>query len=538
MRALAAAFIPLVLAGCATDLFAAELDERGFAPVLFGDVDFFEATIVDDRTFRLHAEVYLPAAPLSAQAPARFPAILVLSPYWGNGTQGEPVGYRPYDWLVEELVPRGYAVVFGDLAGSGGSSGCWDFMGPVERASAVAMVEGVAAQPWSDGKVGMFGISYDGMSQIMAASDRAPHLVTVVPAAPLTHAYGGVLKNGVRYDWIWRAVTLHYEAESLLPVAGSRARFEGWERRLVDSPACVAENHAAELGLDAYSDYFRARDYRQLGPYVQASVFYIQGLRDFNVKSDNFGAWFEGVPTLKKAWIGNWLHHYPDAAHGGRDEIYVAIHRWFDHTLKGVDNGIDREPRFDVEDSLGRWRVADEWPPRDAAPLTFDLAPGGRLVPEGAGPGTASVGGAASLPSALPGQAQRGLQFASAPFERPTYVSGHPIVRLTLASDRPAGQVIVRLYEDGYRIAQGALDLTFRDGLDEPRPLTPREPVTVEVRLYALEHEVQAGRRLTLEVATHDPTSWFEDDLAAATLTLELGGASSLTLPTIDPKHP
>lgn len=536
MRSFAAAAFILVLAGCTTSLYGAEVDADGFAPVVFGAVAFHEEDIVDTRDMRLHADVYLPDEPLVADAPERFPTILVLSPYFGDGSQGEPFGYAPYDWLVQELAPRGYAVVFGDLAGSGGSSGCWDYMGPVERASAYAMVEGIAAQPWSDGKVGMFGISYDGMSQIMAASDAAPHLVTVVPVAPLTHTYAGLIQNGVRYDGLWRTTAAHYETESLTPIEGSRSRFEGWTRRLVESPPCATENHASEIALDSYSAYFAARDYRPLGANVQASVFYIQGLRDFNVKPDNFGAWFDAVPTQKKAWIGNWMHAYPDGQNGGRDALYTALHRWLDHELKGVDNGIELEPRFDIEDSRSRWRTADEWPPADATPLTFRLFADGALALSGGSEGTVSVGGPDALPSALPGAQPRGANFTSAPLAQGFHLSGSPVVRLTLASDRPVGQIVARLYDNGWRVSQGALDLTYRNGLDAPQPLLAREPVEVEIVLYGAEHEVPAGHTLVLQLATHDPTSWYEDDASSATLTLFTGAASTIELPTIVPE--
>ena len=532
MRRSAALLVVLVLAaGCTDLLFSAELDGDGFSPVLFGSVAFFETNLEDTPERRLHADVFLPADPLEVDAPTRFPTILVLSPYWGTGTQGQLLGYRPYDYLVEELVPRGYAVVYGDLVGSGGSSGCWDFMGPVERAGSVAMVEAIAAQPWSDGKVGMMGISYDGMTQIMAASDRAPHLVTVVPASPITHAYGGIMQNGVRYDGNWRAFSLVYERASLAPVGENPERAEGWQRRLAESPACIAENHATELTLDSYSPYYKARDYRALGANVTASVFYMQGLRDQLVKPDNFGDWFEGVPTLKKAWIGSWQHAYPD--HVGRADFYATVHRWFDHTLKGVDNGIDREPRFDIMSTQGRWRTASEWPAGDAVALPLHLSADRALVLATPEAGVLVVGGPEALPGAIPGQTVRSTSFTSATFTHSVNVSGSPVLRLTLTSDRPVGQIIARLYDNGWRMTQGALDLTYRNGLESPEPILPGEPFDVQIVMYPAEHEILAGHALLLELTTHDPTSYYEDDLSGATLTVATGGASSLLLPTV-----
>ncbi|HUR68445.1 MAG TPA: CocE/NonD family hydrolase [Candidatus Thermoplasmatota archaeon] len=505
MRAAAALLVAASLvAGCASLVPGAEVDAEGFAPRLFEGALFHEEDLILAHGERLHADVYLPDGPLAPGAPSRFPAILVLSPYWGAGTSGAPLGFLPYDFLVTRLVPRGYAVVYGDLPGAGGSSGCWDDMGPVEREGAAAMVEAVAAQPWSDGKVGMVGMSYDAISQVLAASAAPPHLVTIVPAAPLTHAYGGVLQDGVRYGVGWRDVQLEYESGSLAPPGTNQERYPGWTERVVASPPCVAENHLGDPPTGAYTEYFAARDLRAHGTNVRASVFYMQGFLDANVKPDNFGAWFDAVPTLKKAWLGAWPHAYPTARGAGRDDMYLTIHRWLDHELKGIPNGIDSEPAIDVQDQLGRWRHESAWPPPDATPRAFAL-------------GAASFGLASD--AAIPLDAPEGL-----------HVSGAPELRLRVASDRPLGRVIARLYDGDALVSQGAFDLLFAGGLDEPRPLSPGKPVDVTLHLYPTDHEVAVGSPLRLVLATKDAGDWYEDDASGATLTLASG---TLTLPTV-----
>lgn len=539
----------LVAAGCVTtpsadlDANAAELaglvDAEGFAPVLFSDVEFREVDLGVVEGLRLHADVYLPAGAAGEGAPTSFPTILLMSPYWGSGTGGShELGYMPYDFLVERLLPRGYAVVYGDLAGNGGSSGCWDFMGPVERKASSAMVEAIAAQDWSDGKVGMMGLSYDGMTQIMAASDAPEHLVTVVPAAPLTHAYAGLRMNGVHYAGGWRAVIPAYESSSLTPPVdpfgpgANPERVPGWSETVARSPQCLAENHAGDA-TGEYNDYYDARDYRALGANVKASVFFMQGFLDANVKPDNYGEWFAGVPTLKKAWLGYWYHQYPIAENAGRDDMYLTLHRWFDHTLKGIPNGIDKEPAVDVQDSLGGWRHESAWPPADITPRILQLSADGTLVETGASAGEVAIGGPTSALDLVTENGAGRALFGETPFPDGLHIAGRPMLNLTLASDRPTGVLIARLYEGDRMVSQGAFDLRFANGLATMEPLTPGVPATIGFELYPTDWRVPAGGALRLELATLDPQVWFETLDATGTLTLEAGETATLTLPTV-----
>lgn len=534
----------LLAAGCVTPAATPEglapaavagVDAEGFAPVLFEGFVFRELDLSTDDGLRLHADVYLPdvSRAASPDAPEKFPAILLLSPYWGSGTMGQDVGYMPYDFLVDRLLPRGYAVVFGDLGGSGGSSGCWDFMGPVEREMSVAMVEAIAEQEWSDGKVGMMGLSYDGMTQIMAASDQAPHLVTVVPAAPLTHAYAGLIQNGVHYAGGWHATVAAYESSSITPPLAPQ-RTPGWIERLRESPACLASNHAGDQPTNAYTDYYEARDYRPLGKDVKASVFYIQGFLDGAVKPDNFGAWFHEVPTLKKAWLGFWFHQYPTAQNAGRDDMVLALHRWFDHTLKGIDNGIDREPAIDVQDSRGRWRHEAAWPPADTAPRTLYLSADGTLVEAAPKEGEVRIGGPMGATDLLVGDGGGRAAFGELAFPQGLHIAGEPVVNLTLSSDRPLGQVIVRLYEGDRRVSQGAYNLLYADGIASPEPLTPGAPVTVGFPLYPTDWVLEPGATLRVELSTVDAMFWYDTDAPAGALTLMAGESATLTLPTVE----
>jgi uncharacterized protein len=541
----AAILLAALVAGCADapdapPTSAAPVDERldadGFVRERFAGVTFLEQDLGGgEGSLRLHADIYLPSQPLEEGAPEKFPTILLLSPYWGAGTQGEPIGYMPYDFLVHRLLPRGYAIVFGDLGGNGGSSGCWDFMGPVERASAYAMVEAIAAQDWSDGQVGMFGLSYDGMTQIMAASDQAPHLVTVVPAAALTEAYRGLKMHGVHYGGGWHATIASYEASSLLgPGPTSEQRRPGWIETVQQNPGCMAGNHSGDQATGAYTDYYKARDFRPFGRDVKASVFVTQGFEDGAVKPDNHGTWFDDVPTLKKLWIGHWYHQYPTAANAGRDDLYLTFHRWFDHVLYRVDNGIDREPMVDVQDSLGRWRHEDQWPPADATVLPWSPSSDGSLQPPTqAQEGALPFGGPQGATGLVLADSMGTLRLETAPLGADLHIAGTPVLEADFTPGQASGYVVARLFDGDRMITQGAANALFANGLDAPQPLQPGTPVRLRIAFYPTDWVVPAGGTLRLELTTVDGRGWFDPDPSLASFDLRTGADARLDLPVI-----
>ena len=518
----------------------AGVDADGFAPRVFTD-GFVFGTLdaIVDPTLTVHADLYLPLAdkPLDASAAVaadKFPTVLVMSPYFGAGQGGDAPGHPVYGYLVDHLVPRGYAVVLADVAGTGGSSGCWDFMGPQEVRSVAAMIDHIAAQPWSDGNVGMIGKSYDAMTQIMATVANPAALKTIVPVAPLTHAYAGLYQNGVHYGGGWHATTTSYHLISATPPAGAEERYPGYATRTVLTPPCLAQNTA--LGNDpsgSYNLYFQERDFRPLASSVAPSVFFMQGFLDPAVKPDNMFPWFNDVQSPKKAWIGHWNHDYANATWAGREDMFVTMHRWFDHELKGIENGILDEPVFDVQDSLGRWRHESTWPPQDAQTLRL-YAGVGKLVSTTDDPaGGMSFGGPTSL---LEGDA---LRLPVEGIDGPLHVAGIPRVTLTLASDRPGGYVVAKLIDvgapNGERlVAQGAFNLQFTEGLGAPRPLVPGQDVTATFDLYPTDYALAAATDLVLQLQTVDDALWYDPDPTGATLTLRVGGESSyLEIPTV-----
>src|SRR6185295_18928055 len=127
------------------------------------------------------------------------PVILTYSPY--NSLSESTTPNLANDELGQRYVPKGYARAVADVLGTRNSSGCWDYGGRKEQQSGVDLVNALAEQRWSNGKVAMIGGSYDGTTANMVAARcaDAPGLVAIVPELAISRWYGYAYSGGVRY---------------------------------------------------------------------------------------------------------------------------------------------------------------------------------------------------------------------------------------------------------------------------------------------------------------------------------------------------
>ena len=172
-----------------------------------------QAYITEADGTKLHADVLRPA---HLPANAKTPVILSIGPYFNHSGQTGPLGpvqgtpYTPtgeagpsarfYDFINgAKLMERGYTWVQVDLRGFGGSTGCLDWAGPGEQADVKAAVEWAAKQPWSTGKVGMYGKSYDGVTGLIGIAQQPQGLAAVVAQEPVYDLYRYLYSNRVRF---------------------------------------------------------------------------------------------------------------------------------------------------------------------------------------------------------------------------------------------------------------------------------------------------------------------------------------------------
>jgi putative CocE/NonD family hydrolase len=338
---------------------------------------------------RLSADIYTP------DAAEKWPAILNILPY-NRGIVREDAR-----WYAK----RGYVVVVVDSRGTYNSEGAFDPFDPKHKTDGYDLVEWIARQPWSSGKVGMMGASYGGWTQWWTASTVPPHLVAIAPEGAPPDAFENIpYQNGALVGWIldWAAMM----SGRTLQLTGD-GRYGGWgERRLHDYKHTPYIDINTQRGLE--SAPWLPQWYRQnksTDPYWAAIAY--QGESHYSqmtVPSLAFTGWFDvdypGSPMnytgMKKFGatpgarrpsmiIGPWTHvNYkreisgvdfgPDAAL----DVHGYIVRWFDHFLKGLDNGVEKDPPVYVfVMGENRWHAEQDWPLPEAVPTKYYLGSGG-----------------------------------------------------------------------------------------------------------------------------------------------------------------
>jgi X-Pro dipeptidyl-peptidase len=482
------------------------------------------------------------------------PVILVFTPYQAVGDAGNAPGtlgngsapsQAPYDEsLVHFFVPHGYAVAFADVPGNHNSGGCIDQSGPDQWRDGYAVVRWLAERDWSNGRVGMYGASYDGETQLTTALLDPPGLATIVPTASVDSQYKYLHYGGVPYELQGAGTMVAYLAISAVPGTHPNAATTYHERF-----TCQPDN--LQRALDTSGDwtpYWEDRAYHELADQANVSMLRVHGFQDWNVKPDHIDPSTEdwgGEPV--RALYGQWGHAYPD-----RDDWWGhgdMLHRWFDHFLTERDTGIvDATPPVLAEDTAGDWHGLDAFPPEDGPALTLHPTEDGRLVDATNGTGERTV---ADPPRDPPGLATREtlapvgenatgapteLVFTSEPLDQRRVLAGRPTVSFTATTDAESTHWVAHLEVvggdgEGEWINRGYLDAVQRNGLEENEPLTPGEPYDATVEMFPQTDVVEPGDRLRLVVSNTD--DWVHQDDSYATSTVETGAGAELVLPLL-----
>lgn len=310
------------------------------------------------------------------EAPGAYPVILIRTPYDKTREHAKP--------FLRSLAERGYIVAVQDTRGRFNSDGVF-FPYRDDRADGFDTVEWVAAQPWCDGNVGMAGGSYIGQTQWLAAADAPPHLKAIVPVVSPPDAFANepfcngcfLLPMGEWMVWMgqrcWQLPT-SYEIFNnsqpyfdALPVGdlATKAGFESaWWNEWMHHP-----------NLDAF---WRASSYQDAWPKIKVPALNITGWWDMNFPGapTNFigmrqHGLSEGVRRSQQLIIGPWPHwvNKTRSLNGvdfGSDAIVNLddyMIRFYDHWLKGVDNGLHTDPRVQIfVIGANQWWASDEWP--------------------------------------------------------------------------------------------------------------------------------------------------------------------------------
>ncbi|WP_374928301.1 CocE/NonD family hydrolase [Kytococcus sedentarius] len=373
----------------------------------------------------LHADVLRPA---HLPEDAKTPVILSVGPYFSHLGQTDDEGHPvagPSQRFVDfidgaDLMRRGYTVVLVDLRGFGASTGCLDWAGPGEQADVEAAVEWAASQPWSTGKVGMYGKSYDAMTGLIGNNNEPRGLEAVVAQEPVWDMHNYLYSNGVPRPNNVGTPNAYNHISGLPGHAGDTAKYKwnaDYEKR---NPECHALNSADGLISDPASEYWKDRDLASLAGGSDTPLFVTQGFIETNTKPEDMRKYLDNHRGEQRGWLGMWNHvRGNDRTEDGRLEMgregwFTEVMSFYDEHLKGTEPQ-QEFPAYVIEDSNGQWRAQDTWPQVNTT-RTVDLEDGSFVddragVAAGAGAsGAAEVSGGESFTVSTAGGAAHDIE--------------------------------------------------------------------------------------------------------------------------------
>ena len=500
---------------------------------------------------RLAATLYMPDG---AKPGDRFPALLEYLPYRKDDcTATEDYSKHAY------FARRGYVGVRVDIRGFGASEGV-----PPEREyseqeqeDGEEIIAWLARQPWSNGNVGMFGISWGGFNSLQMAMRHPPALKAILAAdatAELFHDDVHYMDGMAHID----------EFELNMDMA------QGW----VGAPDYSLDEKVLGPRFDTPPWSLLYLKHQHDGPFWRDRVrplseitipsFLIGGLQDGY--RDNVTDMLMKAKGQVRAIVGPWNHTFPNNADfGPRIEWRDQAVRWFDHWLKGRNTGVENDPRLiiymqhwhppdpNLPEVPGEWRREDSWPPKEAkaSPLFFE--PNHTLAATEPQADThrlkyiPSVGVEAGfwwgelLSDTRPVDAFS-LVYDSAPLQEDLAILGRPRAKLRASATAPLADWFARLSDvapDGEvtQITGAGINGAQRESMSQPRALEPGKIYPLDIEMHLTSWVFPKGHRIRVSISNAQwpmiiPTPY------AMTTSLELGGAegSRIVLPVV-PEH-
>jgi uncharacterized protein len=507
-------------------------------------IDWNVPVTVDDGLV-LRADVYRPVKD------GKYPVILSYGPYaknlafqdgypsaWQRMVEKHPdVGAgstnKYQNWEVvdpEKWVPHDYAVVRVDSRGTGCSPGYIDHFSPRETKDFYDCIEWAGVQPWSNGKVGLNGISYYGINQWHVASLQPPHLAAMCVWEGSADWYRDMTHHGGILSTFWEN---WYDMQVKTVQYGAGAR--GGVSRVTGEPVCGPEtlsedelnknraDFGAEIAAHPLDDeYHRGRSpvwSKVVTPLFSAANWGGQGLHP----RGNFEGFIRAAS--KQKWleahgIEHWTHFYTDY---GREQQL----RFFDHFLHGKDAGWSKQPKvfLQIRHPGEKFvaRAENEWPLKRTKWTKFYLDPAGMTLT------TRKPSGAAKLSFEAMGD---GLTFLTPPLAEETELTGPSALKLFASSSTSDADffIVLRVFTGDLKeiVFQGAIDphtpiaqgwlrashrkldkklsLPYRPyhTHDETQPLSKGRAVELDIEIWPTCIVVPAGHRIGLSIRGKD----------------------------------
>ncbi len=493
------------------------------------------------------------------------------------------------DATLQRLVKHGYVIAAVNVRGGGASFGRYEglFSAPETR-DAYDVIDWLFKQKFSDGNVGMYGWSYLGISQYMAASTHHPALKAITPENGYFNLYDAVRRGGIlRADLVdtWGKGTQYLDkVRKPHPVDtdtdGSLA-------------TAAVEEHATNF--DPISPMTTAKFRDSTAPEfdwikdMPSSV--IEAVNKSGVAIYHFGAWHDPYTTdtllhyynysgPQKMALGPWAHEpNNDAERAERNRVYgIEFLRWFDYWLKGIQNGVMDESKIYVAEvdtmrESWKWLPMPDFPSnRNRVSYFFDqrirhdtpLLPTDRVLTTQHSEASTAVEYQVNLetttgtatrwdsnygkPADYPDMTEndgRSLTFTTAPMEEDMVIAGIPLVKMYLSASTPDADVYALLEEVGadgrsVYITEGNLRVSLRKEIKAPwnnlsipwhrafkedeQFLTPEQVVEINFDILPVVHRINKGNRLRVVIMGGDKDNMEAPPFADALLSVKTGG--------------
>jgi putative CocE/NonD family hydrolase len=503
-----------------------------------------------------------------------------------------------FSW-ISELLRHGYIVAAVDVRGSGASFGTSEGMfSRRETEDSYDVTEWLGIQPWSNGKVGMYGRSYLAITQYMAAGQAPPHLAAIFPEVGMADMYaliwnGGIYHGNFIETWTKLVRTIDVD-DPAVPVDGP------------DGEALLKAALAEHRGNRDMAEMTARLPFRdsvdsktRVRPYVDWSpISYRAGIEQSGVAIYHLAGWFDryvrdqtllyrNLRNPQRLTIGPWTHTQHDQLDLAAEHL-----RFYDRWLKGVRNGIeDEEPvhYYTMGAPEGQaWRSARQWPLPEQRLTPYWFGPDGLLTPEALTPeapgkqgghDTLTVDYSASVwpaprwstekawPEDLSANDAKGLSYTTPPLAAALEVTGHPVARIWLSAEVPDADLFVYLEEvdakgASHYVTEGALRASNR-AIADPRGADPgydylgmpwhrglaadranlpkNKPVELVFDLFPTSKIFAAGSRIRVTLTGADKANAVTPERKPAprlNLYREDGRASHIVLPVIPGRTP
>ncbi len=466
----------------------------------------------------------------------RVPVLAEIGPYYNDGdvdalTPADRLGR----FLIENFVPHGYGVAQVSVFGTGESNHCMDLMGHDEQAGIKAAVDWLGSQPWSNGRVGAIGKSYDGSTPWNAAAAGSDYLATIVPMSGLIGVHDLMWRNG---SMEFRGAIMHNGVYGSFGLDGDSGDIEnaceGYLEGYYAGPAAyLTGDNLAWLG----SDYWEERHFLTHALDVYGgSIYIIHGMQDWNVDPHmafpvhqmSIDAGFD-----VKGLYGQWGHDYPDRVSGhsglssGRGaEAYPYTLRWdwADDLLEWFDyylRDIGPQPRLiaEIQDNMGGWRVESTYPPEDVEWMMIGMDECEILL-----------GG-----STVTSSSQTRIECPA--FERETRIVGTPTfhVEAQIGLLATSGHLFVEMVRtsDEMHLGHAVMDLRFHAGGKEGETLFPGSTVIAKMEFFGMDVVLPAGDGVTLLI-TQTGEDYVPSPVSTQPVSISLDSTSVLGLSTVN----